>query len=279
VQLGIFSKTFEGTNPTELFAACRRAGYSGVQFNWACAGLSSLPHEIPAAAIMATADAAKENDVEIFAVSGTYNMIHPNPATRAAGASSLNAIIESADKIGTNIITLCTGSRDAGNQWRHHPDNGNPEAWKDLLISMEQAIRAAEENEVILGIEPEMANIVNSAETAVLLLDELQSNRIRIVFDAANLFEAANFDKRTQIIDEALNLLGDKIVIAHAKDRRANGEPVAAGQGVIDYDRYIAGLRQVGFDGPLVTHGLIDDEAPDVATFLSNLLHIDEETA
>ena len=54
------------------------------------------------------------------------------------------------------------------------------------------------------------------------LIDELKSPRLRIVLDPANLFEIALPRESQVIIARAVDLLGDRIVMAHAKDRRAN---------------------------------------------------------
>jgi sugar phosphate isomerase/epimerase len=74
------------------------------------------------------------------------------------------------------------------------------------------------------------------------------------------------------IIARAIDLLSDRIVMAHAKDRLANGEFAAAGFGVIDFPHFIRCLRGAGFDGPLVTHGLSEPEAPAVAKFLRGVI-------
>ena len=42
------------------------------------------------------------------------------------------------------IITLCTGTRDPQDMWRAHPLNDSPEAWKDLLASVDEALKIAE---------------------------------------------------------------------------------------------------------------------------------------
>jgi sugar phosphate isomerase/epimerase len=60
--------------------------------------------------------------------------------------------------------------------------------------------------------------------------------------------------------------------MAHAKDRAEDGSFTAAGQGVLDYPFFLGRLREVGFDGPLITHGLSAQEAPGVATFLKEQL-------
>ena len=67
--------------------------------------------------------------------------------------------------------------------------------------------------------------------------------------------------------------------MAHAKDRAANGDFVAAGKGVLDYPHYLRALRGAGFDGPLVTHGLTAAEAPEVGAFLRRALAESEARA
>ena len=47
---------------------------------------------------------------------------------------------------------------------------------------------------------------------------------------------------------------------------------VAAGTGVIDFPHFLACLRQAGFDGPLVAHGLSEAEAPAVSAFLAKAM-------
>jgi sugar phosphate isomerase/epimerase len=60
--------------------------------------------------------------------------------------------------------------------------------------------------------------------------------------------------------------------MAHAKDREPSGAFTTAGRGVLDYPHVAASLRDAGFDGPLVTHGLAAGEAADVARFLTRTL-------
>jgi sugar phosphate isomerase/epimerase len=137
---------------------------------------------------------------------------------------------------------------------------------------MERALELAETADVDLGIEPELANVIDSAQAARQLIDEMQSPRIKIVFDAANLFEVVSDDERRDIVARGVGLLADRIALAHAKDRSADGSFATAGKGVLDYRHYLGELYRNGFAGPLVTHGLRADEAAGVARFLSQTL-------
>jgi sugar phosphate isomerase/epimerase len=272
MRLGIFAKTFPGTDPHAVLAQVKAAGFTTAQYNMACSGLPPMPDEIPPQLASAVADAAERNGVSLCAVSGTYNMAHPDPAVRADGLRRLEVIATACPAMGTSLVTLCTGTRDPDDQWRGHPDNSSPEAWRDMRAEMEKAAAIAERHGLRLGIEPELANIVSTAAKARRLLDEIGSPALVIVLDPANLFEQADLSDQRRIVAEAIDLLADRIVMGHAKDRTASGAFATAGQGVLDYPHYLSCLRAAGFDGDLVTHGLAAHEAPDVAAFLSGLL-------
>ncbi len=116
-----------------------------------------------------------------------------------------------------------------------------------------------------------MANVVDSADRARALIDHLQSPALAIVLDPANLFEVTSLARQRDILARAVDLLAERIVMAHAKDRHPDGSFATAGQGVVDFPHFLARLRAAGFDGDLVTHGLTADAAPGVARFLARL--------
>jgi sugar phosphate isomerase/epimerase len=251
----------------------KASGFTVAQYNMACSGLASMPDEISDAVIADIKAASQSSGITLNALSATYNMIHPDVATREKGHRRLAVIAESAQALGIPIITLCTGTRDAADQWKHHPDNNSSSAWADLIHSMQTAITIADRYNVNLGIEPELANVINSATNARELIDQLKSPRLKIIFDPANLFETETVAEQRRIVSSALELLARDIAMAHAKDRSVNGEFVAAGTGVLDYRHFLSELKRTGFDGPLITHGLSATEAPEVSTFLKRELN------
>lgn len=268
MRIGVFAKTFPGQTPDAVLRQSAAAGFEGVQYNMACSGLAAMPDAITPEAARSVATAARLMEQEVFAVSGTYNMIHPDPAVRRAGERRLAVIATACRDMGTSLVTLCTGTRDAEDQWRHHPENASAEAWRDLLQSFEVAVRIAEDNGVLLGVEPELANVVSSAAAARRLINEMGSRAIRIVLDPANLAEKAEPAERRRIIEQSVDLLAGDIVMAHAKDRAEDGSVATAGKGVIDFGHFLSRLKSTGFDGPIAAHGFEAGEAADVAQFL-----------
>lgn len=269
MRIGIFGRTFPGTVPEAVLDRVAQAGFAAVHWNMASAGLPSMPDAVPDSLPGRIAEAAQTRGLAISGLSGTYNMIHPDPAQRARGLARLAGVIRAARGMGAPLVTLCTGTRDPDDQWRAHPGNASPEAWSDLLAELERAVLLAEAAGVRLGIEPETANVVSDADKARRLLDELRSPVLAVVLDPANLFDDPP-ERATlrDIIARAVDLLAPDLAMTHAKDRDGQGRVVAAGQGIIDFAHFADRLRRAGFAGDVVTHGLTPDEAPAVADLL-----------
>ena len=186
-RLGIFAKTFFGAVPVRVLSAARAAGFNTVQYNLACSGLGALPEAVSDDTAAEIARVSQQTGVALAAVSATYNMIHPDLAMRQAGRRSFAAIAAQAHFMGTDLLTLCSGSCDAQDQWRHHPDNNSAESWRVMISEFEKLIAIAEAQDIYLGVEPELANVVSSAAKARQLIDEMKSPRIRIAVSYTHL--------------------------------------------------------------------------------------------
>jgi sugar phosphate isomerase/epimerase len=272
MQLGIFARTFPRSTLAETFDAVVAHELHCVQFNMACAGLPSLPNHIDKDVIVHIRMEAASRKINIAAVSGTYNMIHPDPMQRQAGLLRLRVLASACKSMGTSVITLCTGTRDPENMWRWHPENTTPQAWDDLLCSMAAALQIAEEEGIILAFEPERANVINTAARGRALINAMQSQRLRVIMDAANLIVPGTEQEMHSVLDEAFDLLGEHIVLAHAKDRGIDDTFRAAGEGVLDYDYYLRLLKAASFDGPLIVHGLSEAQVDATLSFLRERL-------
>jgi sugar phosphate isomerase/epimerase len=172
--------------------------------------------------------------------------------------------------MGTSLIHVCSGTRDPNSMWRRHPDNGLPQSWREMAACMREATDIARQAKVVLALEPEVNNVVDSAQKARRLLDEIGSPHLKVTFDPANIFHTGELPRMREILDEAFALVGKDIVLAHAKDLDHDGDAghKAAGQGVLDYDRYLGLLRKYHFKGPLLLHGLSAAQVPGCVAFL-----------
>jgi sugar phosphate isomerase/epimerase len=261
LKLGIFESIFTEESVAEKFDALTGLGFNAVQFDLKSARLAAtLPREIPDSAIHDIRSASKQFNVEIAALAGTFNMIDPNVEVRQANLALLIQLIEHAGRLGSGVVTVCTGTRDPDNMWEHHPDNQSNAAWSDLIATLTPAVKAAEAKGVKLGVEPEPGNVVNSPTRARRLLDEIGSNNLGIIADPANILVGDRNRPPETVLDDAFALLGDRIVLAHAKDLDGNGQFAAVGTGIVPWNRFADLLRQSSYNGAVVCHSLGTDD-------------------
>ena len=270
MNVGIFAKTFVRPSLDATLDAVRAHDLDCVQFNLACAGLPTLPDHLDDAVIAQVRQALAVRGLTMAAISGTFNMCHPEPAERAKNLVRLRVLAGACQPLGASVITICTGSRDRQDMWRRHPDNDTPEAWRDMTDCLSQALQIADDCGVTLGFEPEVANVIDSARQGRRLLDEMRSPRLKVVLDAANLFHAGELARLPAILAEAFELLGSDLILAHAKDLNHDGEAghQAAGTGALDYDLYLRLLRAANYTGPLILHSLDEAQVDPAVAFL-----------
>jgi sugar phosphate isomerase/epimerase len=286
-KLGVFAKHISRATPEELFFAVAGFGFECTQFNAACLGIPSLPGQIDVALWSRAARAARCAGVRVVALSATFNLLDENEFRLTDNFRRLEVLAQGAVILGTDLLTLCSGTRNQEDMWTYHPQNQSSAAWQEMFDAMRRALEVATKYDLNLGIEPEVANVVSSANDGVRLIRELGSNRIRIVFDPANLYRPpANPRRDHHVITDALTLLGDRVAIAHCKDIAAPaaqgdthqpGEDlyahVAAGTGILDYRHYISELRRLVSTGvPLILHGLSEEQIPRSVAFVRRCL-------
>jgi sugar phosphate isomerase/epimerase len=270
-QIGILLATTFTTGTLEArLDGARACGLACVQMSMACAGLPEMPDQIPPELPGRMRREAAARGIAIASVTGTFNMCHPDVERRRTGLQRLRVLAEACPQMGTSAIHVCTGTRDPNSMWRRHPDNDLPESWRDMAACVREAADIARQAKVVLAFEPEMSNVVDSARKARRLLDEIGSPHLKVTIDPANIFHAGELPRMKEMLDEAFELVGKDIVLAHAKDLDRDGAAghLAAGQGVLDYDRYLGLLRKYNFKGPLLLHGLSVEQTPGCVAFL-----------
>lgn len=272
--LGIFAKTFARPALAQTLDAVANSGLRCVQFNFACCGVPTVPQSLDASLLKSVQTELQSRSIAVAALSATFNLIHPDSTQRREGLQRLPVLARAAQALDCPLLTLCTGTRDPVDMWRAHSDNNSPEAWADLRDSIDHALHITADTGIALGIEPELSNVVSSAKACHRLLREVGSPRLRVVYDGANLLQPQDLGRQSEIFAEALDLLGPSIALTHAKELDAHGHPgnLGPGSGSLDWPAWFAGLRRIGYQGPVILHGLAEFEVPPAIRFLSPFL-------
>jgi sugar phosphate isomerase/epimerase len=271
--------TGELSRPTvaELFDAIQSYGFGEVQLGLSSFGLGEMPSLVEPERLEDIYEQASSRAIDIVAVNGTFNMIHPDRAVREEGIRRLDVTAQACKYLHCGFVTLCTGTRNLESMWRWHDGNREPDAWDDLLETMAQAVAIADRYDLLLGIETEASNVVNSPERARALLDAFPSGRLKIIMDVANLFQRgqAHPENVRPVIDNAFELLGRDIQIAHGKDIKAGDglEFTHAGNGIVDYPYFVEKLAASGYTGGFLVHGIKGEQYfPGVVSFMRGVL-------
>lgn len=271
IQVGVFAKIFERSSILDVLQSVRDSGFESAHFNFAAIGFEDMPEEITPEIIEQIKSAILDTSIPLIGISATFNMADPDAHIRLNGLKRLEKIAGICSVIDIPLISLCSGSRNIRDKWAPHPDNNSPEAWKDMVNTLETAILIAEKNDVYLGVEPELANVINSPLKAFELITEMQTDRIKIIFDPANLFEKASTKEIKSTISFALDLLHPFLGMAHAKDRTSSGQFTAPGLGIIPFDFLFECLQSQNLNIPIVAHGFSEKEAKAVAQYLKSI--------
>jgi sugar phosphate isomerase/epimerase len=277
MRLGIFAKTYDRPDVASCLQAVADAGIRATQFNLSVAGLPTIPNgPVPDPVLHQIRAAADQAGVALAAISGTFNTAHPDPAHRQSYLDRFPHLCAAAHQLQIETITLSSGSRDPDDMWHWHPDNTTAEAWADSRTTLRTLAAYAEDFGLTLAIEPEHSNIVATAEQAILMLDQVGSRALKIVYDAANLLDPDSYDPAAaaDAISRDIATLGPHIALAHAKELTASRAPAAPGAGLLPWPLIVQTLHQAGFDGTLVTHGLPETSVPLAVTTLSAALAV-----
>ncbi|MEH7381602.1 sugar phosphate isomerase/epimerase family protein [Bacillus sp. JJ1533] len=181
--------------------------------------------------------AFQQKNIEI-AVLGCYiNMIHPDLEERQKGLERFKEHIRFARDFGCTVIGTETGNVHA--KMGYTVDNFQEKPFLDVVESVKELVQEAEKFGVIVGIEAGVNHPVYSSSLLKRLLVEVHSNNLQVIFDPVNLLTVDNYRQQEEIIKEAIELLGDRIIIVHCKDfviEEGQLKFAPPGKGLLNYD-------------------------------------------
>jgi sugar phosphate isomerase/epimerase len=204
----------------------------------------------------------QKNEIDI-AVLGCYlNLAHPEPAKLKNIKDTYLAHIRFASVLGCGVVGTETGEPNA--MYEFEPASQSKEALQLFITNLRPIIAYAEAMGVIVAIEPVRTHIVSTPQRAKRVLEECNSPNLQIIFDPVNLLEMDNYRQQTEVLQEAIDLLGKDIAVVHMKDFIIKDNAlisVAAGSGELDYEPIMQFIKA---KKPYI-HCTLEDTTPDNA--------------
>ena len=206
----------------------------------------------------------QKNDIDI-AVLGCYlNLANPDEKQLKEIVNSYMAHIRFASILGCGVVGTETGAPNI--DYKYEPGCRGEEALQIFIKNLRSVIKYAQDMGVIVAIEPVRSHIVYNSIRAKQVLEEIASPNLQIIFDPVNLLGMDNYQQQTEVIEEAIDLLGDAVAVIHMKDFIIHSDSfvsVAAGKGQLNYTPIIKFIKE---KKPFI-HCTLEDTKPENAVF------------
>ena len=220
-------------------------------------------------------DVLEAEGVEMFQATGYRpTLVHPDESARREASRTLCEALRIARWLGARAVDTGPGSMSPRGPWFPDPYNYTEQAKEQLVKSLREGARAAEEHGVLLCVEGHQLVTLRSAEVTREVIDEVDSPWVRVDFDPANWITLETVYESGTAIDAMLETLGDRIASAHVKDVVVHDRLVvhidhcAAGTGVLDIAALLLGMERLDPEAPIIVEAAETHELPDVFSFL-----------
>lgn len=265
IKLGIAATVYRQLPLEEAVRRIRADGFSNVLTDFAFADVRFDPYSPDWEVAKKITSCFDRHGVRIASLYGYYNVVHPDPAKRRQGEERMEFYIANWKRFGCPVISTETGTFNRSSEWADSPENQTEEGYVQCRAAFERLARAAEKTGAVIAIEAYWRNVIGSIERAARLFRDVPSPALKLVMDPCNFFRKEQLPQMQTMLQEMFQQLGDRIVVAHAKDVKAAAEGTdlpGPGQGVLDYPLYLRLLAQLNRPMDLIIEHLT---LPDVA--------------
>jgi sugar phosphate isomerase/epimerase len=151
---------------------------------------------------------------------GRYHttLVHPDAQVRRENIADLASSLRIARAAGCMAVITGAGSLNPGGAWWPHPDNYSRETFDRLVDSLREAVKPAEDEGVLLGLEGSTLTPLRSAETARKVLEAVGSPALRAHLDPVNWITWDTIFSTGPAVAAMFETLGpERILSAHNK--------------------------------------------------------------
>jgi sugar phosphate isomerase/epimerase len=295
IQVGIFSGYFPYTLE-ETAQRIRNLGFNTVQLDVSFKDMDLATDQINSQKCKKIRDTFRSHNLPISCISGYTNLVHPDPAKRAANIAHLKQLIKYAHELGSPYVISESGTFDTQSDWVYHPKNKTEEGYADCRQVIRDLADFASDYGVTFLVETYVNNVIGSVEETLQLFADVTSPNLGLLMDPTNYFEEHNIGQMDKTLNHIFNALSHRIKIAHAKDVKqateAQGvqmanidaseahalrgvgmiELPAPGLGSLNYDLYLQRLSKDHPNIPIIIEHLEEADVPRAKQFLDTKL-------
>lgn len=213
------------THTDEHFEAISKLGFTGAGFHFP----GHLCEEINPADIQQCITRFSNHSIDLvqFAITYPECLFHPEPATRQTVIEKIKKGTQIAADLSAQYCLIRPGSLNPAGSWTPHRNNHTPQAWHQLIETLQQVTPTLEKHGVTAIMETHLVSILRNPEACHQMIETLNSPNLRLVMDYVNHFETLQQVYHSQArLDHIFNVMGPDSPILHIKD-------IALGKGLV----------------------------------------------
>lgn len=204
-----------GENMDEILQNCRSHGLFNLQLAMT-KSMTDIDFDVlgyDAAFSEKTNTLLKENNIKLPILSCYIDPICKDDKAREVQLERFRCFLHYAADFSATAVATETGYVPLDT-----PDDEREKIYVRFIESIKSLLGAATEHNAYIAIEPVATSAVSGPLVMKRVIDELASDRIKVVLDISNLMTEKNYIHQKEIIDEAFSLFGDRITAVHLKD-------------------------------------------------------------
>jgi len=252
MKLGVRAHDFGKMVPSELAKTLKGAGFEAAQLalTKAIDGIDSFD-DITPEVLDDVLRFFEESNVEISVLGCYVEIGQPDKELRLIEVEKFKKGLEYAKILGVNFVGTETTSFSPDMEYMRES------AFRGLKDSVLRMAEKAEQLGVSIAIEPVAEHILDSAILTRRLLDEVGSERLKVIFDPVNLILTRDdICNQEKIYSKFFDIIGADIAALHVKDivLSESCEKIwrNIGQGEIAYEMIFERLRKYKKDIPIL---------------------------
>lgn len=274
-RLGVFGHVYRTLPLDEATARMKSDGFRSVITNFIFPDVRFDPLKPDWEAVKKIRGSLDRQELAVAGLYGYYNVVAPDPEVRRKGRERMEFLLANWKQFGSPHVITETGTYTTKADVGDSPKNASEEGYQDLKQEVVSLVKLAETSGAIINIETSHRQVIGTIDRAERLLKDIPSPALKITLDPANFFRPQDLPNTKPMLQEMFRRLGPQIVMAHAKDVRANGDKLEyppAGQGLIDYPTFLGSLASLDRPMDLVLEYLKPEDVLGTVAYLRGVM-------
>lgn len=271
MRIGVRAHDFGRHHPQRIAQILTGAGYNAAQIVMpkVFEGIENY-RDITTEQLEEIREVFSQTDLQISVLGCYMDLSSQNEQTRMEAVENVRRCLRYAKILGAVAVASETS-------YAHLTEMEKSARRPIMLESIREIICCAEEEGVDFAIEPVEWHPLDSIAQVENVLDAVNySERLKVLFDAANVITPQEIGKQDAVWLAWLNAFGDRIIALHVKDFvwDENGaySPKVLGEGLMDYSVISRWLQNGHAALPLLREETIHEYAEDDLRFLRRMV-------